>query len=59
MVQSQPGQNSSQDPISKKKKKITKKVLVEWLEVIGPEFKPQYQKKKIHSLKHLILSCYH
>jgi hypothetical protein len=43
---SKPAQaNSFRDPISKKP--ITKKKgLVEWLKDVGPEFKPQYWKKK-------------
>jgi hypothetical protein len=36
--------NSSQDPILKKNP--SKKGLVEWLKVLGLEFKPQYCKKK-------------
>jgi hypothetical protein len=42
VIQSQPC--SSGDPIVKKP--ITKKGLVEWLQGVGPEFKPQYCQKK-------------
>jgi hypothetical protein len=42
-VGSQTEANSSGDPISKKKKAITKKGVAQG---VGPEFKPQYRKKK-------------
>jgi hypothetical protein len=35
--------NSSQDPI---RKYLTQKGLVEWLKIVGPEFKHRYLKKK-------------
>jgi hypothetical protein len=42
--------NSLPDSISKKP--TTKKGLVEWLKVVGPEFKPQY-----HKIKKSIKDC--
>jgi hypothetical protein len=44
-VQSQPRANSSQDPISKKKKKPSQKRAGEVAQGVGPEFKPQYCQK--------------
>jgi hypothetical protein len=37
-----PGKQLARPYLKKKKKKPLKKGLVEWLRVIGPEFKPQY-----------------
>jgi hypothetical protein len=42
---------SSQDSVSKKP--FTKIGLVEWLEGVGPEFKPQYRKKRKKEKKRL------
>jgi hypothetical protein len=53
---SKPAQvNNSQDPISKKKKKYLKsqKMAAGVAQGVGPEFKPQYQKKIFFSRQNL------